>query len=93
MKLVPNEDRIVIAPIDEERKLASGIILPDQAVEKPQHGEIVAIGPKVEESRAFEVGEKVLYSRFGGTEIELKGEKLLLIRQVDILGKVIEDDD
>lgn len=84
MKIKPTEDRLVVQAIEPERRLASGLIIPESAVDKSQHGEITAVGPDCNR----EVGEQVLYSKFGGTEIEIHGEKLLLLREVDVLGVV-----
>lgn len=89
MKIKPTQDRVVVAPIDPEKVTASGLILPAQAMEKPQHGRVAAIGPEVEH---LDVGAQVLYSKYGGTEIELHGETVILLRQVDILAEVDEDE-
>lgn len=88
MKITPTEDRLVVQAILPERRLKSGLIIPENAIEKSQHGEVMAVGPDC----VHEVGQQVLYSKFGGTEIELHGEQLLLLRQVDVLGIVELDE-
>ena len=95
MKLKPLGDRLIVRAIEEEETTASGIVLPDTAKEKPQKGEVLAAG----EGRYDEAGSKripldvaagdtVLYSKYGGTEIKVDGEDLLVLRESDILAKV-----
>lgn len=94
MKLKPLYDRVVVKKVEMEQKTAGGIILPDTAKEESQMGEVVAVG----EGRLLENGEirplkvkegdKVLYSKYAGNEVELDGEKLLIIREEDILAIV-----
>ena len=95
MKLKPLGDRLIVKPIDEEETTASGIVLPDTAKEKPQKGKVVAAG----EGRWDEDGEKripldvaegdeVLYSKYGGTEIVIDGDDLLVLKESDVLAKV-----
>jgi chaperonin GroES len=95
MKLKPLGDRLIVKPIEEEETTASGIVLPDTAKEKPQKGKVVAAG----EGRWDEDGEKripldvaegdeVLYSKYGGTDIVIDGEDLLVLRESDVLAKV-----
>jgi chaperonin GroES len=95
MKLKPLGDRLIVKALEEEETTASGIVLPDTAKEKPQKGEVVAVG----EGRWDDEGEKripldvdqgdeVLYSKYGGTEITLDGEDLLVLRESDVLAKV-----
>jgi chaperonin GroES len=94
MALVPLGDRIVVKPLeDEEEKTGGGIIIPDTAKEKPQEGEIVAVGPgKMVDGNlqapAVAVGDKVLYGKYAGTEIKYGGEDLLIVREDDILAKL-----
>ena len=94
MKLKPLGDRLIVRAIEEEEKTASGIVLPDTAKEKPQKGMIVAIGDgKLDENGKripLEVkeGDEVLYSKYGGTEIKIDGEDLLVLRESDVLAKV-----
>jgi len=95
MKLKPLGDRVVVQPVEEEETTASGIVLPDTAKEKPQKGKVLAAG----DGRWDEDGEKripldvaegdeVLYSKYGGTEITVDGEDLLVLRESDVLAKV-----
>ena len=95
MKLKPLGDRLIVKPLDEEETTASGIVLPDTAKEKPQKGSVLAVG----DGRWDEDGEKripldvnegdeVLYSKYGGTEIKIDGEELLVLRESDVLAKV-----
>ena len=95
MKLKPLGDRLIVKPIDEEETTASGIVLPDTAKEKPQKGKVVAVG----DGRWDEDGEKripldvaegdeVLYSKYGGTEVQVEGEDLLVLRESDVLAKI-----
>jgi chaperonin GroES len=95
MKLKPLGDRLIVRAIEEEEKTASGLLLPDTAKEKPQKGEVIAVG----EGRFDEDGEKripldvaqgdtVLYSKYGGTEIKVDGEDLLVLRESDVLAKI-----
>ena len=92
--LEPLEDRIVVRPLEEaQQKTPSGIIIPDTAKEKPQEGEVVAVGPgRFEEGKRVPmdvaVGDKVIYSKYGGTEVKVDGEDLLILRESDILAKV-----
>ena len=94
MSIKPLSDRVVIKAQEAEEKTASGIILPDTAKEKPQIGEIVAIGPgKVNESgnlvkMSVKKGDKVLYGKYSGTEISHNGDDLLIMRESDILAVV-----
>ncbi len=94
MKLKPLGDRLIVQAIEEEQTTASGLVLPDTAKEKPQKGMIVAIGDgKLDENGKripLEVkeGDEVLYSKYGGTEIKIDGEDLLVLRESDVLAKV-----
>ncbi len=91
MKLNPLSDRIVVKTQEAEEKTASGIILPDTAKEKPQIGEIVATGPgKINDAgnlvkMSLNKGDKVLYGKYSGTEVNVEGEDLLIMRESDIL--------
>jgi chaperonin GroES len=95
MKLKPLGDRLIVRAIEEEETTASGIVLPDTAKEKPQKGKVLAVG----EGRWDEDGDKripldvqvddeVLYSKYGGTEIKVEGEDLLVLRESDVLAKL-----
>jgi chaperonin GroES len=94
MKLKPLGDRLIVKAIDEEETTASGILLPDTAKEKPQKGEVLAVGDgKLDDNGTrvpldVEAGDTVLYSKYGGTEIKVDGEDLLVLRESDVLAKV-----
>ena len=95
MKLQPLEDRIVVRPSKSEETTASGLVIPDTAKEKPQQGEVLAVGPGRRSDTSGEViplgisvGEKVVYSKYGGTEITIDGEDLLILAGRDVLAKV-----
>ena len=84
MNIRPLADRVLIKPAAAEEKTLGGIIIPDSAKEKPLKGEIVGNGTKDEEM-VVKVGDNVLYGKYAGTEIELDGEKYLIMRQADVL--------
>jgi chaperonin GroES len=95
MNLQPLEDRIVVRPGESEETTASGLVIPDTAKEKPQQGEVLAIGPgrRTEQSGELipldiKVGDTVVYSKYGGTEITIDGEDLLILTSRDVLAKV-----
>ena len=95
MKLKPLGDRVIVKAIEEEETTASGIVLPDTAKEKPQRGKVVAAGDGKwdedgEKRIPLDVGEgdEVLYSKYGGTEINVEGDDLLVLRESDVLAKV-----
>lgn len=94
-KLLPLGDRIVVKPIEREEVTKGGIILPDTAKEKPQEGEIIAVGPgKINDEGTritmdVKVGDKVIYAKYAGTEVEIDGEKLLIMHDSDIMAKRI----
>ncbi len=86
MKLKPLADRVIIAPTAAEEVTASGIIIPDSAKEKPLRGTVLAVGNGTkDEEMVLKEGDKVLYGKYAGTEIDVDGEKLLIMRQTDIL--------
>src|SRR3954452_13132583 len=92
--LKPLSDRIIVKAIVAEEKTPGGIVLPDTAKEKPQEGEVLAVGPgklldngKVAPMDIV-VGDRVVYSKYGGTEVKLNGEELVVLRQDDVLGVV-----
>jgi len=93
-KIEPLDDRVVVKPLEEEGKTAGGIFLPETAKEKPQQGEIIAVGPgKVLESGeraplSVKKGDKVLFAKYGGTEVEVDGEELLIMRESDLLAVI-----
>jgi chaperonin GroES len=94
MNLKPLGDRLIVQVVEEEETTASGIVLPDTAKEKPQRGKVVAVGDgKLDEDGDripvdVDEGDEVLYSKYGGTEIEVEGEDLLVLRESDVLAKV-----
>ena len=94
MKLKPLGDRLIVKPVDEEETTASGLVLPETAKEKPQKGTVVAAGDgAIAEDgtrRPLDVaeGDEVLYSKYGGTEITVEGDELLVLRESDVLAKV-----
>ena len=86
MNVKPLADRVLVKPAEAEEKTASGIIIPDSAKEKPLKGEIIAAGKGTkDEEMVLKPGDHVLYGKYAGTEIELKGEKFLIMRQSDVL--------
>ena len=94
VKFSPLADRVVVKPVEREETTRSGIVLPDTAKEKPQEGEVVAVGPgrttddgnKV--PMEIKVGDKVIYSKYGGTEYKEEDEEYLILRESDILAKI-----
>lgn len=95
MKLKPLGDRVLVRPVEEEETTASGIVLPDTAKEKPQKGKVLAVGDgKWDEDGEKRIpldvaeGDEVLYSKYGGTDIVVEGEDLLVLRESDLLAKV-----
>lgn len=81
----PLADRVLVKPASADSKTVSGIIIPDTAKEKPQKGEVVAVGPgKKDEAMVVKVGDKVLYGKYGGTEISIDGTEYLIMRESDI---------
>ncbi len=88
MSLKPLSDRVLVKPVAAEQKTAGGIIIPDSAKEKPLKGEVIAVGPGTkDETMQVAVGDEVLYGKYAGTEVEVDGEKYLIMRQSDILAK------
>ncbi|HEY8915458.1 MAG TPA: co-chaperone GroES [Chitinophaga sp.] len=82
----PLHDRVIVRPVPAEEKTTGGIIIPDTAKEKPQRGTIVAAGPgKKDEPLSVKSGDTVLYGKYAGTELQLNGEDLLIMREADIL--------
>ena len=89
LKFKPLADRVLVEPAVAETKTASGIIIPDNAKEKPQKGTIVAVGNgKKDEPLTVKVGDTVLYGKYGGTELKLEGKDYLMMRESDILAIV-----
>ena len=94
MKIRPLHDRVIVKRIEEERKTASGIVIPDTAAEKPDQGEVLAVGPgkKNDEGKItpidVKVGDKVLFGKYSGQTVKVKGEELLVMREEDIMGVI-----
>ena len=92
MKIRPLHDRVIVKRIEEERKSAGGIVIPDTAAEKPDQGEIVAVGKGKKDDNGklipidVKVGDRVLFGKYSGTEIKLDGEEHLILREEDVLG-------
>ena len=96
MNLQPLGDRVVVQAIEAEQVTASGIVLPDTATEKPQRGKVLAVGEgRYEDGQRVPVsvaaGDEVIYSKYGGTEIKVDGEDVLILRESDILAKVVSE--
>jgi chaperonin GroES len=94
MSLEPLGDRVIVSAIEIDQVTASGIVLPDTAQEKPQRGKVVAVGPGryVDGTRQpldVEVGDEVLYSKYGGTELVVDGDELLVLNEHDILARYV----
>ncbi|MGP8080876.1 MAG: co-chaperone GroES [Dehalococcoidales bacterium] len=93
VKLQPMGDRLVVKPMQSEEKTKSGIYLPDTAKEKPQEGKVIAVGPgrMTDEGKRIapdvEVGDIVLYTKYGGSEIKIDGEEFIIMRESDVLAK------
>jgi chaperonin GroES len=91
--LQPLEDRVVVQPIEEEETTASGLVIPDTAKERPQEGKVIAVGPgRFEDGQRIPVdvkaGDKVIYSKYGGTEVKIEGEEYLILSARDVLAVV-----
>jgi chaperonin GroES len=97
MNLQPLGDRLIVEVLDEEDVTASGIVLPDTAKEKPQRGRVLAVGPGGKNDSGDVVplevaeGDTVIFSKYGGTEVKVGGEELLILRESDVLAKVVGD--
>ena len=95
MNIRPLNDRILVKRLEQEEKTAGGIIIPDSAKEKPAEGEVVAVGPgkmsKAGERVAMDVqaGDRVLFSKYGGTDVKFDGQDYLIMREDDILGVIV----
>ena len=94
MKFRPLHDRVVVRRIDADQKTAGGIIIPDTVQEKPQEGEVVAVGPGTRNERGelvpteLRAGDRILFGKWSGTEVKLNGEDLIIMKESDILGIV-----
>jgi chaperonin GroES len=96
MNLKPLGDRLIVEPLEEEQTTIGGIVLPDTALEKPQRGNVVAAGPGARSQETGEVipmdvseGDVIVFSKYGGTEIRIEGTDYLILRESDVLAKVI----
>lgn len=88
-KIQPLADRVLVRPVAAEEKTIGGIIIPDSAKEKPLRGEVIAVGNGTkDEAMVLKAGDQVLYGKYAGTELEFGGEKLLIMRQSDVLAVV-----
>ena len=96
IKLKPLADRLVVKPIEREEMTKGGIVLPDTAKERPQEGKVIAVGPgrKSEDGKLIpmdiKVGDRVIYAKYGGTEIKIDDEELIILRESDILAKKVK---
>ncbi len=94
MKIRPLHDRVIVKRMEEERKTASGIVIPDTAAEKPDQGEVVAVGPGKRDDSGkliamdLKVGDRVLFGKYAGQSVKVEGEELLVMREEDIMGVI-----
>ncbi len=94
MKIRPLHDRVIVKRLDNERKTASGIVIPDNAAEKPDQGEVLAVGPgKLDDSGKrvpvdVKVGDRVLFGKYAGQTVKVEGDELLVMREEDIMGVI-----
>ncbi len=92
MKFRPLHDRVVVRRVESEEKTAGGIIIPDTAKEKPQEGEIIAVGPGARDENGklvaldVKVGDRILFGKWSGTEVKIDGEDLLIMKESDVMG-------
>jgi chaperonin GroES len=97
MDLQPLGDRLIVEVLEEEEQTVSGIVLPDTAKEKPQRGKVLAVGPGGRDEDGehipmdVETGDEVIFSKYGGTEIKVEGQDVLILRESDVLAKVVGD--
>ena len=97
MDLQPLGDRLIVEVLDEESTTASGIVLPDTAQEKPQRGKVLSVGPGPRDEDGeyikmdVEEGDEIIFSKYGGTEIKIGAEEVLILRESDVLAKVVGD--
>ena len=98
MNLKPLGDRLIVEPLEEEQTTVGGIVLPDTAQEKPQRGTVLAVGPGARNTETGDripldvaEGDVIVYSKYGGTEIKVEGEDYLILRESDVLAKVVGD--
>jgi chaperonin GroES len=97
MNLQPLGDRLIVEALDEEETTASGIVLPDTAKEKPQRGRVLAVGPGPRDEDGeyvkmdLEPGDEIIFSKYGGTDIKLGADEYLILRESDVLAKVVAE--
>jgi chaperonin GroES len=97
MDLKPLGDRLIVEVLEEEETTASGIVLPDTAREKPQRGRVLAVGPGARDEKGehvpmdVEEGDEIIFSKYGGTELKIGVEEVLILRESDVLAKVVGD--
>jgi chaperonin GroES len=94
MKIRPLHDRVIVKRLEEERKSAGGIVIPDNAAEKPDQGEVIAVGPgkRTDDGKllpmAVKVGERVLFGKYSGTAVKMEGTEYLVMREEDLMGVI-----
>ena len=94
MKIRPLHDRVIVKRLEEERKTASGIVIPDAAAEKPDQGQVLAVGPGKRDENGkhvaldVKVGDRILFGKYAGQTVKVDGEELLVMREEDIMGVV-----
>jgi chaperonin GroES len=94
MKIRPLHDRVIVKRLDNERKTASGIVIPDNVAEKPDQGEVVAVGPGKRDDNGkliptdLKPGDRVLFGKYSGQSVKVEGEELLVMREEDIMGVI-----
>jgi len=92
MNFIPLHDRVAIKPIDQEEKTVGGIIIPDSAKEKPMQGKVIAVGKGAKDKDGklipldVKIGDKVLYGKWGGTEVKVDGQEFIIMKETDIMG-------
>ena len=92
MKIRPLHDRVIVKRMEEERKTASGIVIPDAATEKPDQGEVIAVGPGKKDDNGktiamdVKVGDRVLFGKYAGQAVKVDGEEVIVMREEDIMG-------
>ena len=96
MKIKPLHDRVVVRRIEEEERTPGGVIIPDTAKEKPMQGEVLAVGPGARDEAGkriapdVSVGDKILFGKWSGTEVKMDGEELLIMKESDIMGIIVQ---
>ncbi|MBK6743695.1 MAG: co-chaperone GroES [Hydrogenophilales bacterium] len=94
MKIRPLHDRVIVKRMEEERKTASGIVIPDTATEKPDQGEVLAVGPGKKDDKGnaialgVKVGDRVLFGKYAGQAVKIEGDEVLVMREEDIMGVI-----